>query len=1057
MYATSEENYFPRTAKETTNWVISLNRPPLPECPIQAATDGKEPKAPHFIDGKIIKSVQWKHWQYNMPPQETIDKWFRDSRMGIGTLGGFNGKHWLCWVDFDAKDFESQSDCDRKVAEFETKYPLTQQMPKFRTPGGGYRYLVALEVEPDNFKANSAFSLSEDGSRHCGELLLKNGAHTLLPPTIGLNGKPYVWERWFEYPPVVEKPEDIGLFLYKKQNKENSPAAAPANYQSNSNDDTSISDFLINEVYPRLTLEQCFNDPCHDFKEYDGGLKLKGNCPWHDSNSGTAFYCRFDNGIPCYECPVDGKGNVIQYRHRLTHGAGAASPRGKDFIDIVKQLALEAGVLDKFPSNTNSNAKSNKTPSVKTPSSGGDSSSIIELSLRDRLIEILLRNSSVSEHKDALFKLSQSLKRPLRELEDLAQIIRAELEIEEDRNDTQRELQQLISIKNAKLELGDYFHKNLAEPLSELAYWMGVPAEVFLAPLLSTSASLLSSSMRIEANKATNFYQPFIFYMGLVCETGSKKSPILNVFVKSLSKLQEEEEKSYQIKKAAYDKEYKQWKNSKDEDKGEPPLPPTVREYYVKNATHEALNEIRGTQQTGFVYCLDELSGLMGSYGAYKGGRGTDKESVLSGYDGNGSKQNRAGGKRFFNPYDAMSILGATQPGKLAQQMGNMEDCQGEWARFLWIFYQEVVQRLPDDDDNTININGIIDGIFSRLLAISEAMPNEVFTFEKPGKILFNDYVYELDVKRLQEPRPGMKGAIAKLKGVAARLAGILYLLDCAASGNIPDKVIPTKFIELGIKLSRYFWGQIETIYSFSGVSNTEIAPVLAKIIELAQQQGDGRISNRVVCKKLKLKKEANLTNFRELEKMGYGTIEYKKQGFDFILNQVSPSVSSVPTSVPNVGDTRKPSDSNTFNPKISPVSPVSPVSPTNTTFDSNDDEPATKGGADIRNDIKEVGDTRDTRDTGDTRSETQHLQGFEQCPQVGDTSKNVGDTRDTADSSADTTAGKWYQNPSTGEEIYFNSQPESNWIEVAAPFDGDGNWLQNDEEDGISDPIDGF
>jgi hypothetical protein len=672
--------------------------------------------------------------------------------------------------------------------------------------------------------------------------------------------------------------------------------------------------------------------------------------------------------------------------------------RGGITIGTLFHIAKKYGFT--FPKASGKSFGSSQFKSKSSNSSGGDGSDgnppVIELSLRDRVIEILSRNLSESELDEAFIKLAASVNKTPQAIEKLARLVRVELEITEDRGDTQKELQKLISIKNEKLDLGDYLDSSLAEPLKEIAKWMGVPAEVFLSPLLSTAASLLSSAMRIEANKTAKFYQPFIFYMGLVCSTGAKKSPILNIFVNSLSKLQEQEEERYRIAINNYERELKEWKDSKEGDKGEPPIQPIIREFFVKNATHEALNEIRGIQKSGFVYCLDELSGLLGSYGAYKGGRGTDKESMLTGFDGNGGKQNRAGWKRFFNKHDAMSVLGATQPEKLQQQMGSMEDCQGEWARFLWILYEETLQRLPDDDDEkAVDVSDVIDKIFSQLLAISKAMPEAVFTFEKQGKILFNDYIYELDEKRLyHETRPGMKGAIAKLKGYTARLAGILYLLDCAATGNMPDNVIPTRFIEMGIKLSRYFWGQVETIYSFSGASQTELAPKLAQIIQMAQPQG--RVSNRDVCKKLKITKETNLTNFRELEKMGYGTIEYKKQGFDFILNQVSPSVSSVPASVPNVGDTRKPSDSNTSSPKNSQVSPVSPVSPTSETNDSNNDEHESEARRHIPVEVKSIEKSGDTGDTGDTRSETQQQQGFGQCPQVGDTAgdtENIGDT----------------------------------------------------------------
>jgi hypothetical protein len=47
--------------------------------------------------------------------------------------------------------------------------------------------------------------------------------------------------------------------------------------------------------------------------------------------------------------------------------------------------------------------------------------------------------------------------------------------------------------------------------------------------------------------------------------------------------------------------------------------PPSLRELYLDIATVEAIDKLKGQQpDTAFVLLKDELSGLFGSYGAYK-------------------------------------------------------------------------------------------------------------------------------------------------------------------------------------------------------------------------------------------------------------------------------------------------------------------------------------------------------------------------------------------------------------------------------------------------------
>ncbi len=54
---TTPQPQAPQTVRETIHWLLRLGRPPLPECPIEAAKQGKEPKQPCFLDGKYLKTV----------------------------------------------------------------------------------------------------------------------------------------------------------------------------------------------------------------------------------------------------------------------------------------------------------------------------------------------------------------------------------------------------------------------------------------------------------------------------------------------------------------------------------------------------------------------------------------------------------------------------------------------------------------------------------------------------------------------------------------------------------------------------------------------------------------------------------------------------------------------------------------------------------------------------------------------------------------------------------------------------------------------------------------
>jgi Protein of unknown function (DUF3987) len=803
----------PPNVKQTIQWLIRANRPPLPECPIQAATQGKEPKSPHYIDGKRVVSIQWKAWQSIMPPQETINIWFQDKRMGIGTLGGWNGKHWLCWVDIDQKTFPNQEECDRKVGEWDTKYNFfLEQAPVFRTPNGGYRYLVAFSEKPEGFGANNGFSFSSAGDIHSGELLLDKG-HTLLPPTIGLNQKPYEWVRWFEYPPVVSSPEDIGLYAYHKPDSKSTNPSTNANSTSPSSgsNDTTISDFLMQEVYPRLTLEQAFNWEGHKFVERDGGAKLQGNCPWHDSNSGTAFWCNVVNGMPMYNCPIDGGGNVIQYRHRLVHGGGAASPRGKDFIDIVKQLAFEAGVLDRFPSNTNSNANSNKTPSIGNGSDGN--SRISQISLRERLIDIASRDLSPALEKDTLINLSDSLGKRLPEIEDLYKLIKNELNQTLEVEDAKKPLASLLDFQQQTIDSSEYLWgdggqlSNLLKVTSESSL---IPESWLFTTFMPVSCSRISTS-RIVVKAKSKYTQPAILRTCIIANTGDAKSPAQSIILDPLRSIETEE----MIRWKAENNEYKESLKSFKKDEGEPPEPPLpCKRFIVEHHTSEGKIRILSENPKILIF-HDEWSETQNARGMYSNGRGIDMEMQLSEFNGKPVVRDTADpNKSVYIEKSGVCRTGGTQLDTIKELMAGFNDSKGEFARTLFC-----TEECPPNYINLFEEDGDT-GIYEYMEKVYcdlDKLPDNDYFLSMEAKGYFQSFQHQLVDARYAEEIPGLKAAYPKFESYLSRIALWLHCLNSVLAGNLaPEQFIDGRTMQAACKLVSYYIGQLKFLYATS-------------------------------------------------------------------------------------------------------------------------------------------------------------------------------------------------------------------------------------------------
>ena len=209
--------------RETFEWLRSQGLPPLPVAPAQdsnrypardrngnlqrdkqgmlmPAFTGKNPS--YLDDSGIPHLIRHTQYQNRLPSQTELQTWFSNSANGIGTLGGW---HNIVWIDVDVKQFASRQDCDQRVAQWLSQYPLLKQTFTEHTHSGGWRFAGRLHK-----KTFTNFSLDGVGGRHMGEALGK-GRFTVLAPTIGPSGNTYINVQ--RVPPIwVEQLEAIGLY-----------------------------------------------------------------------------------------------------------------------------------------------------------------------------------------------------------------------------------------------------------------------------------------------------------------------------------------------------------------------------------------------------------------------------------------------------------------------------------------------------------------------------------------------------------------------------------------------------------------------------------------------------------------------------------------------------------------------------------------------------------------------------------------------------------------------------------------------------------------------------
>ncbi len=541
---------------------------------------------------------------------------------------------------------------------------------------------------------------------------------------------------------------------------------------------------------------------------------------------------------------------------------------------------------------------------------------VSNVSLRDRIEEILERTESQAERKSAFISLASSTKISLRELEQLSDLVESENELSDGRQERKKELDRLFKISARRLTLPRYLHSNLAHPFEKIASWMGVDVESLLTIMLPTSASLLNPQTRVVVKESIDFLEPLIVYAGIVSESGNRKSPIFKIVTKALRKLQNEEDARYNQAHLEYQEQLKAWKKTKPEERDESPEPPPPpREFYLDNFTSEALDKVKNQQpQHGILIRKDELSGLFNSYNTYRGGKGSDREGILSGWNGDGIKVNRANGSRLSLSQDASSIAGAIQPDKLRRIMGDLLDEQGEWARFLWFLAPVKAFRLPQGDTK-FELGDLLEGIYRKL----DRLPPTQYRFSPEGQQIYDDYHWLLERRKLAEPRQGMRSAIAKLQGYCARFAGLLHILWEVAAGQEPGETIPSDRVEAATALAEFYLGQVRLIHSDGEADSNELNPLLKKLLEKAKQLNG--ITARIAKQSIKALKGTTPQKVREylneLVEMEYGVIEGEGSRSKFIPKTVDQTVDHAKNPETIVKSSFSPTDNSSCRPTV--------------------------------------------------------------------------------------------------------------------------------------------
>jgi hypothetical protein len=197
-----------------------------------------------------------------------------------------------------------------------------------------------------------------------GELLefRYNRCQSVLPPSLHPKTKEYKWinekgilacPNWLLEILVSwaagEKQQSIEKERLRLENEQIRQARLEAwrmkqegKESGSSSEETTLAELLEFEILPRLSPEQIYNHPSHDWRYV--GNRMEGAPVWRESSSGRSLHVNLSD-CTWYDFGLECGGGPVQYRWAINFGGVPGStPKGADFVAVVRELANDAGV-----------------------------------------------------------------------------------------------------------------------------------------------------------------------------------------------------------------------------------------------------------------------------------------------------------------------------------------------------------------------------------------------------------------------------------------------------------------------------------------------------------------------------------------------------------------------------------------------------------------------------------------------------------------------------------------------------------------------------------------
>jgi hypothetical protein len=423
---------------------------------------------------------------------------------------------------------------------------------------------------------------------------------------------------------------------------------------------------------------------------------------------------------------------------------------------------------------------------------------------------------------------------------------------------------------------------------------LGCDPSYIAMPLLSALAAAIGNTRRIVLKR--DWDEPAILWTGIVGDSGSMKTPALNLALMFIRECQARRLQEYSHALANYESDLADYEEArKRKGVSMPPRPkePLAIRYVCSDTTIEALAVVLSTNPRGILLERDELSGWLGSFDQYKQGKGSDTGHWLTMHNAGSLTVDRKGGehKMLYVPRASVGITGGIQPEILKRCFQGQYTENGLAARFILTMPPQR-KKVWSEREISAETQNLVEMIFEKLFSLEldlkgdEQVPKIVHQ-SREAKALWIAFYNQHNEVLATIQNSALRGAFAKLEAMTARLALILHLVRWASAEGVNPDLVDETSIRMAIELIHWYVGETRRIYTLLEIGlEPNIEEKESDSISLANlvRKAGGTITVRDLMRKrqsLRTRQQAQAA-LDQLEGEGIGKWKYlpsKKKG----------------------------------------------------------------------------------------------------------------------------------------------------------------------------------